>query len=99
MLFAWGVFLGLIYATLFFLSLALRRQWIENEALAFPLLQLPLQMVEVGGEDKFPPARAFWGNKGMWAGFALACAFHGLRGLNDFSPGWPLIGGFQGNSV
>ncbi|HVF84707.1 MAG TPA: DUF6785 family protein, partial [Abditibacteriaceae bacterium] len=99
MLLAWSVFLVLIYATLFFLSLALRRQWIENEALAFPLLQLPLRMVEVEDEDKFPPARAFWSNRKMWAGFILACAFHGLRGLNDFSPGWPLIGGFQGNPV
>jgi len=99
MLIAWSVFLLLIYATLFFFALLLRRQWIENEALTFPLVQLPLQMVEVDAAGGAPPARVFWNNHAMWAGFALAAAFHFLRGMNNFYPDWPALAGFQGKAV
>ena len=88
MLIAWSVFLLLIYATLFFLSLLLRRQWIENEALSFPLLQLPFSMVEIES-GQTPPSGVFWRDKGMWMGFAIAAFFHGLRGLNAYYPDWP----------
>lgn len=99
MLLAWGVFLALVYATLFFMALGLRRQWIENEALAFPLLQLPLQMVEIEDGESHPPLRAFWHHRGMWAGFVLAAAFHLLHGLHNYYPDWPEIAGFQGEAV
>lgn len=96
MLIGWGLFLVLTYATLFFLSLLLRRQWIENEALAFPLVQLPLQMVESAPGDA-PPARAFWANRTLWAGVALALGVHLLRGMNNYFPDWPLMPSFHGN--
>lgn len=95
---AWSGFLLLIYSLLFFTSLLLRRQWIEHEALAFPLVQLPLQMVEATGREGAPPGRAFWANQTMWAGFAFAAFFHMLRGLNNFYPDWPVISSFQGNN-
>ena len=83
---------------LFFLALLLRRQWIENEALAFPLLQLPLQMVEVGKHDIYPPCGAFWKNHTMWSGAGLAMTAHLLRGLNNFYPDWPVLTSFHGNT-
>lgn len=97
MLFSWGVLLSLVYSTLFFLSLVLRRQWIESEALAFPLVQLPLQMVD-GGTNGTAPTTAFWGDKTMWAGTALAAGVHLMRGLNNYFPDWPTISSFQGNA-
>ncbi len=98
MLIAWSVFTLLLYAFLFFGSLMLRRQWIENEALAFPLVQLPLQMVEGGAGDKAPPTGDFWLNRTMWAGALLALSFHLLRGMNNYFPDWPVIPSFQGNA-
>ncbi len=98
MLIAWGVFTLLIYCSLFFGSLVLRRQWIENEALSFPLIQLPLQMVEGGAGENAPPAREFWLNRAMWLGTGLAFGFHLLRGLNSYFPDWPIIPSFQGNT-
>ncbi len=88
MLIAWSIFLLLIYATLFFTSLLLRRQWIENEALSFPLLQLPFAMVEIES-GQTPPSGVFWRDRGMWIGFAIAAFFHGLRGLSSYYPEWP----------
>jgi hypothetical protein len=95
MLMAWSVLLLLVYATLFFMSLLFRRQWIENEALTFPLVQLPLQMVDQSGGAV---ERGFWKNRVMWTGFALATFFHLLRGLNNYFPDWPQISAFQGNA-
>lgn len=99
MLVAWGVFLSLIYSTLFFLSLLLRRQWIESEALAFPLVQLPLQMVETDDASTHPPAKVFWGNRLMWTGVAFALVIHLFRGMPTYFPDWPVINAFQGNGV
>lgn len=96
MLLGWGIFLLLVYSALFWTSLLLRRQWIENEALSFPLVQLPLQMVE-SERGQAPPAREFWSNGTLWAGVALASAFHLGRGLNNYFPDWPVVPSFQGN--
>lgn len=97
MLLAWSVFLLLVYSLLFWTSLLFRRQWIESEALAFPLVQLPLQMVEADPRDGHAPAAAFWGNRTLWLGVGVAAFLHLLRGLNNYYPDWPVIAGFQGN--
>ncbi len=99
MLIAWSVLLLLVYATLFFASLLLRKQWIENEALAFPLVQLPLQMVQVDQNDVHPPARAFWGNPMLWTGVAIAFGLHFTRGMSQYFPDWPPLIGFQSTPV
>ena len=99
MLIAWSVLLLGIYSTLFFGSLLLRRQWIENEALAFPLVQLPLQMVQVDEGAAHPPARAFWSDGTLWTGVVLALALHLIRGMNQYFPDWPVLAGFQNSAV
>ncbi len=98
MLLAWSGFCLLLYGLLFFTALLFRKQWIESEALAFPLVQLPLQMVETGAGQS-PPAREFWANRLMWLGFGVAAAFHLLRGLNNYFPQFPVLTGFQGNQL
>lgn len=90
MLLAWGVFLALVYGLLFFTSLMLRRQWLVREALSFPLVQLPLQMVEVGSDEQ-PKARAFWSNRSMWLGFGVAAFVHLGKGMNSSNPDWPVF--------
>lgn len=91
MLIAWSVFLLLMYGLLFFTALGFRKQWLQREALAFPLVQLPLQMVEIDAHSTHPPARAFWGNRTMWLGFGLAFAIHFLKGMNAHYPEWPVF--------
>lgn len=96
MLIGWGIFLLLVYSALFWSSLLLRRQWIESESLSFPLVQLPLQMVDAAPGEA-PPAREFWSNSSLWLGAGLAMFFHLLRGLNNYFPDWPVMVSFQGN--
>jgi hypothetical protein len=91
MLIAWSVFLLFVYGMMFFTALMLRRQWLHNEALSFPLVQLPLQMVDTDGPGSAPPARVFWTNTAMWLGFSLAMLLHLFKGMNTFYPDWPIL--------
>lgn len=91
MLIAWSVFMLLIYAMLFFVALLFRRQWIVNEALTFPLVELPLQMVEGNTAGQGQAFGAFWSNRTMWCGFAVAAFFHFVKGMNAHYPDWPVF--------
>jgi hypothetical protein len=91
MLIAWSIFLGFCYALMFFTALLFRKQWIEREALAFPLVEVPLQMVETEIPGRNPPSAAFWCNRMMWLGFGLALFFHLFKGMNAIFPDWPIF--------
>lgn len=70
------------------LSVVLRRQWAQNEALSFPLLRLPLEMVDSGG-GRGEGERSFWSNPLMWWGFGLVFGIQLLNGLNLYFPDVP----------
>ena len=71
----WGVLLGLFHFTMISLMVILRKRWIEEERLLFPLAQLPLAMVEdQGGKPWLMRNRVFW------VGFSVA-ALWGLTGI------------------
>ncbi|RYX83440.1 hypothetical protein EON83_14730 [bacterium] len=77
------------------LSIILRRQWAQNEALAFPLLRLPLEMVDASATAKRDEnAVSFWRNGLMWAGFSVSFGIQLIRGLHlyysDLVPDFPL---------
>lgn len=78
---------------LVFLSLAtiLRRQWMDNEQLRFPLATVPLAIitnsVDTGqGKGKQEP---FFTNRLMWIGMALSVLVFGLNGLAANFPDFP----------
>ena len=50
-LLAWGLFALLVYTAFLCLALLLRRAWVEDERLTFPLVQVPLEIV---GRDDAP---------------------------------------------
>ena len=56
-----------LYLVMISLMVVLRRQWIERERLLFPIVQVPLQMVDQDEEGR----NTFWRNPIMWIGFAL----------------------------
>ena len=77
----WGVFLGVFYFTLMSLMVILRKPWLEQERLPFPLAQLPLSLIE--GE---PGSGSLFNNKIFWFGF-VAPALIGLSVIaNRFLP-------------
>ena len=66
------------------IMVVLRRQWIDNERLVYPLVQVPLAMTAMGEtNERWPP---FFKNRGMWIGFALAATWSTLHGLHAYFP-------------
>lgn len=84
-LLAWGALFFASFIMLGSLSVMLRAQWGEREALAFPLMRLPLELTE-GIDDKDAVFGKFFRNPLMWIGFGIAVVIQGLNGLNLYYP-------------
>ena len=84
---AWGALITLSYGMLACLSVMLRAQWSEREALSFPLLRLPLEMTQ--GLDGEKPS--FFRDNTMWIGFGVAALLGLLNGLNLYFPDVPAV--------
>lgn len=89
-LFAWGLFFGAAFTMMSCLSVMLRAQWGDNEALAFPLLKLPMELTE-DMENPRPGAANFFRNPIMWVGFGIAASIQLMNGLNIYFPDVPTI--------
>ena len=74
--FIWALFLVMIAA-----MVILRRQWVDNERLAYPLVQVPLALTEAG--ERWPP---LLGNRIFWLGFAIPAVWSTLHGLYSYFP-------------
>ncbi len=65
----WGAFTLALMAAMFCLGALLRRDWIERQRLAFPLVDVPLAMT---GEHKHPTLRtSILSSRIFWIGFAV----------------------------
>jgi hypothetical protein len=82
-LFAWSALAGLVFFAFLCLASLLRRPWMENERLAFPLAQLPLEMVRDEGSTSLLRSPL------MWLGFALPGFVYTLNGLHTWYPAVP----------
>lgn len=80
----WTVFIAVIWFVLLCINSLIRAQWTEKEKLAYPIIQLPLQMVT---EEK----PAFFKNRMMWLGFGIAGLFEVLAGLHYIFPKVPAV--------
>lgn len=81
----WGVLALLIFGAFMCMASILRRQWVDNEKLSFPLAQLPLEMVR---EDR---ETGFFQNKLTWFGFAVPAVIFTLNGLHGWYPAVPQV--------
>ena len=85
-LLCWLPFLLALYTVMICVPVIMRKQWLEKERLAFPLAQLPVEMVK---RDAQSGKSVFFRNKLMWLGFALPFIISGMRGLNTYFPWIP----------
>lgn len=85
---AWYAFFIALSFLMICMSSILHRQWAHNERLAYPMVELPLRMVE-GSEGPFQRVAPFFRQRGMWAGFAVAFALPSLSGMHHYFPAWP----------
>ena len=76
----WLLFMAAFYLVLICAMVIMRRQWMDHERLLYPLVQVPLGMIEDGPR----PGRVkpFLRNPIMWAGFAVPAI---LNTINSFS--------------
>jgi hypothetical protein len=90
-LFVWGTAITIMYIMMACLCVMIRKQWSEREALAFPLLRLPLELTEDVDKPNAPAIGSFFKNGLMWMGFGIAVFIEGLRGLNLYFPDVPIF--------
>lgn len=81
----WGLLALLIFGAFLCLASILRRQWVDNEKLTFPLAQLPLEMVRDGRDA------GFFRNRLTWLGFAVPAIVFTLNGLHGWFPSVPML--------
>ena len=82
---AWGLFFLTLVGMYLCLTILIRRAWIENEKLSFPIVQLPLAMT---ADDS---GTTFFKNPVMWLGFGLAFGVSFLNGLHELIPTIPQV--------
>lgn len=80
----WGLLVLLVIFAFLCLASILRRQWVDNEKLSFPLVQPPLELVQEQGESILK-------NRMLWAGFALPFAVFTINGVHNWYPAVPQI--------
>ena len=85
---AWYAFFIALSFLMICMSSILHRQWAQNERLAYPMVELPLRMIE-GSEGPFQWVLPFFRRRALWAGFAVAFLLPGLSGMHHYWPAWP----------
>ena len=87
----WICFVLVSYAMFGCLSVILRAQWAQREALAFPLLKLPLAMTEDmdANNQSGKLFGDFFRNPMMWGGFGIAVFIQAMKGLHLYFPDFP----------
>ena len=78
---AWSFLISLLFFMLLCISTILRKQWIESERLAYPIIQIPLEMTD--------STSGFFQNRVMWIGFSVAGAISFINGLSFIYPNIP----------
>ena len=97
-LLAWSAYALGLYIMMYCMSVALRKQWVENERIAFPLVQLPAEMMKGGGDNS--SLGSFFKSRGMWIGFTVAAFASFVIFMYHRFLWWPLhpIGCVTGSS-
>ena len=86
---AWTLLAVGVYLVFFCLSAMLRRRWVDDEKLVFPLIQLPVEISRYEAEPDALPS--LLRNRIMWAFFAVPFLIHALNGLHHYLPAIPSI--------
>ena len=88
-LFWWLSLVAVVIFVAFCIIAILRKQWIENEKLLFPLIELPLTMVQEAETPKRRPA--FMDSRVFWIGFLVPLFLVLWNTIHYFTPFVPQI--------
>ncbi|HAZ63339.1 MAG TPA: hypothetical protein DCZ72_06990 [Armatimonadetes bacterium] len=78
---SWSIFCTALLLTMYCLARLLRRRWIHQERLSYPVVQLPLALAS--------QPRALLGSRMFWAGATVAALLSLSAGLHELYPAVP----------
>jgi hypothetical protein len=81
----WTLLYGAITIALLSVNMLMRDAWLHRERLSYPIVQLPVAMMENDGRGPI------WRSRAMWVAFAVMFAIDILNGLNYLYPNLPAI--------
>jgi hypothetical protein len=87
-LLSWFPFLFAVILSSYIAVMVLKKQWMEHEKLSYPIMQIPLALVE--GVASTDGSRLFKG-KLFWAGFLVPFSFMAASVLHGLLPSFPAI--------
>ena len=91
----WTGFILMLFFSFLCLNTMLRRYWVEQERLTFPLVTLPLELTQGGRAQSLLRQPTFW------SAFGLACVYRSISGMHRVIPTFPDLPGvgFKGQLV
>ena len=95
-IFWWGLLIGALFLCSFCTMTILRKQWVDNERLAFPLAELPMLLMEKRERSVWP---AIAHKPLFWIGFGIPFFVICWNMASYFHPPWPKIPFQQWNWV
>ncbi len=85
----WTLFILIFYFTTFCFSIVFRKQWTERERFAFPLIQIPLELVAEPSQGAI--FNSFFKTRLLWFGMLIPIIVHFINGLHSYIPSVPEI--------
>ena len=85
----WAVFLLALYMAMVGVAVVLRRQWMDRERLAYPLVQAAQVIIRAEESDK--AINPFFRSRAMWYGASVPIVVGLFTGLAKYFPGFPVI--------
>ncbi|MCD6507603.1 hypothetical protein J7M22_13395 [Candidatus Poribacteria bacterium] len=80
----WSLFIIALFCVMLCLNSIFRRQWTEREKLSYPIIQLPLAVIQARRSRIFR-------NRMLWLGFSIAAFIDLLNGIAYLIPSIPMI--------
>ena len=81
----WSLFIVVLLWVMLCINVLIRRQWMDQERLSFPITQLPLEIARDGGSG------VLFTQKQLWIGFAIPIVLESLASLNYLYPSIPFF--------
>ncbi len=82
----WSVFIFVLVFSLYCVATVFRKQWVEAEHLAFPIVQIPVEITRAGGDTPL------WQNKLLWGGVAIAAILETIATIHfTMAPAMPYL--------
>ncbi len=85
-IFWWTGFICVLLGSMLCLNVILRRQWMDQEKLPFPIVYLPLELTRSD-----PESGPIWRNRLFWIAFLIPVVLESLASINYLYPSVPAI--------